>query len=71
MRCAPPEPFIAQSILAAPGWARIGITMPDPGLRERAAHELARAITAGGSQTPIADPDPLPLRGASRNMRNR
>jgi hypothetical protein len=35
---------IAASILTAPGWARVGISMPDPGMRERAAAELARAI---------------------------
>jgi len=35
---------IAASILSAPGWARVGITMPDPGMRERAASELARSI---------------------------
>lgn len=40
-----PSPFfIAHSILSAPAWARLGITMPDPGLRERAAAELALAI---------------------------
>jgi hypothetical protein len=33
--------IIAASILAAPGWARIGITMPKDDLRQRAAEELA------------------------------
>ncbi|MFD2427342.1 DUF6771 family protein [Sphingobium scionense] len=28
-------------ILAAPGWARVGLTMPDEELRERAANALA------------------------------
>ena len=35
---------LAASILNAPGWARVGITMPDPAMRERAAGELARSI---------------------------
>jgi hypothetical protein len=36
--------LIAEAILQAPGWARIGITEPKPHLREDAAAELARAI---------------------------
>lgn len=40
----PPHAAISSAILAAPGWARVGITMPDDRLRERAAEELARAI---------------------------
>ena len=28
-------------LLAAPGWARVGLTMPDPRMRERAADTLA------------------------------
>jgi hypothetical protein len=35
---------LAASILSAPGWARVGINMPDPAMRERAASELARSI---------------------------
>ena len=35
---------ISSAILAAPGWARVGITMPNDRLREEAAEELARAI---------------------------
>jgi hypothetical protein len=35
---------ISSAILAAPGWARVGITMPNDRLREQAAEELARAI---------------------------
>jgi hypothetical protein len=30
--------------MVAPGWARVGITMSDPSMRERAASELARSI---------------------------
>ncbi|WP_225009723.1 DUF6771 family protein [Novosphingobium percolationis] len=37
---------IAKAILAAPGWARVGITAPNERLREDAALELARAITS-------------------------
>ena len=37
---------VAEAILSAPGWARVGITAPAPYLREDAAHELARAILA-------------------------
>lgn len=36
--------LIAEAILQAPGWARIGITAPSPVMREDAAAELARAI---------------------------
>jgi hypothetical protein len=36
--------IIAASILAAPGWARVGITMPKDHVRERAAEELALSI---------------------------
>ena len=35
---------VAETILAAPGWARVGITAPVSHLRVAAAHELARAI---------------------------
>ncbi|WP_341850099.1 DUF6771 family protein [Sphingomonas immobilis] len=52
-----PDTAIAESILAAPGWARVGITMPDPCLRERAAQELARAIAAGVASPCTTDPD--------------
>ncbi|RYD44303.1 MAG: hypothetical protein EOP63_06530 [Sphingomonadales bacterium] len=37
---------VAEAILSAPGWARVGITAPAPHLRDDAAHELARAILA-------------------------
>ncbi len=55
-----PDAAIADAILSAPGWARVGITMPDAGLRERAAHELARSIVEGLTDRP-ADADQLPL----------
>lgn len=31
-------------LLTAPGWARVGLTMPDARLRERAADTLAATI---------------------------
>ena len=38
------EHTIAEAILAAPGWARVGLTAPAERLREEAARELARVI---------------------------
>lgn len=38
---------IAETILAAPGWARVGITAPTSHIRVEAAFELARAIIDG------------------------
>lgn len=35
---------VAETILAAPGWARVGITAPTSHIRVEAAFELARAI---------------------------
>lgn len=37
---------VAETLLAAPGWARVGLTAPKHHLRIEAAHELARAIIA-------------------------
>lgn len=45
---------ISSAILAAPGWARVGITMPNDRLREQAAEELARAIV---DRLHAAEPD--------------
>lgn len=56
---------IAETILAAPGWARVGITAPAPHVRDDAAHELARvilaAIEAGGFIPSAGDQPVLPL----------
>lgn len=56
---------VAETILAAPGWARVGITAPAPHVRIDAAHELARiiltAIEAGDLAAPVADQPVLPL----------
>src|SRR3546814_4906303 len=50
---------VADTILAAPGWARLGITAPASHVRTDAAHELARvivaAIEAGGFAAPAAE----------------
>lgn len=50
---------VADALLAAPGWARIGITAPKESMRQAAAHELALTITRlfAGDTTP--DPDQL------------
>lgn len=45
---------LSAAILHAPGWARVGITMPDEDMRERAATALADAIMEeldGGGRT--------------------
>ena len=56
---------IADTILTAPGWARLGITESKPHLRTDAAHELARviveAIKAGDVGAPAAEQPALPL----------
>jgi len=52
---------IAASILEAPGWARVGLTMPDRAMREKSAQELARVIVERLMSLPTADSDQLPL----------
>lgn len=49
------QSLIAEAILQAPGWARIGITAPSHVMREDAAAELARAIL-DHAQTPATNP---------------
>lgn len=57
-----PDPTqISDAILAAPGWARVGITMPCERLRERAAHELACSIVEQITGGPSPHPDQLKL----------
>jgi hypothetical protein len=46
---------IADTILAAPGWARIGITAPTSHIRSEAAQELARVIADKLAQPPSPD----------------
>ena len=55
---------LATILLNAPAWARLGLTVRDPRLRERAADALAATIVARLDQ-PANEPDrnqlPLPL----------
>ena len=57
------ESAIADALLAAPGWARVGLSAPTNRMREDAASELARVIL--GEIEPDAQPcreqDRLPL----------
>ena len=48
---------IANAILTAPGWARVGITAPAERLREEAAQELAAVILTAESAAPAEVPD--------------
>lgn len=50
------ETAIATIILRAPGWARVGITVPDDRLRDAAAGELARTIV---EQLDVPLPEPF------------
>ncbi len=50
------ETAIATIILRAPGWARVGITVPDDRLRDAAAGELARTIV---EQLEVPLPEPF------------
>lgn len=50
---------IAHALLAAPGWARVGITAPKEYLREEAARELARVVLQGTEVAPEACTDQL------------
>lgn len=38
------ETTLAEALLTAPGWARVGLSAPTPMMREDAAGELARVI---------------------------
>lgn len=53
-----PETAIADALLAAPGWARVGIAAPAEHIREAAAIELARAVL-DGSERQVDSPDQL------------
>lgn len=55
-----PTATIAKAILDAPGWARVGITMPDSNMREKAAAELA--LTIADHLAPAEEPDPRQLK---------
>lgn len=53
---------LAQAILTAPAWARVGITAPTQNIREAAAQELARQIgKIVGIEPNQPDPRQIPL----------
>lgn len=54
---------LANMFVAAPGWARVGLTMPDERIRERAANTLAATIIEKleGSSLPDVNQLNLPL----------
>lgn len=54
---------VADALLAAPGWARVGIAAPTETIREAAARELALAIARllAGNDTDAPDPNQLVL----------
>ncbi len=54
---------LSSILLAAPGWARVGLTMPDERMRERAADALAAMIIEklDGSAPPDVNQLNLPL----------
>lgn len=55
---------LSDAILTAPGWARVGITMPDQHMRQRAADELAATIVerlTRADQQPDRDQLSLPI----------
>lgn len=53
---------IADALLAAPGWARLGLTEPSEHIRRQAARELALAIVEDlGGDTGVPDPGQLAL----------
>ncbi|WP_370307191.1 DUF6771 family protein [Sphingobium abikonense] len=52
----PDSLWLAQSLLAAPGWAKVALTAPNERLRENAALELAQSILVAWERQP-AMPD--------------
>ena len=56
------EELIANALLSAPGWARVGLTMHDDRTRNSAAQELAACIADElASPTQIVDRDQIAL----------
>jgi hypothetical protein len=56
------EQSVADALLHAPGWARVGLCAPTSWMREEAARELARAVIDGkGDAVPSGDQEQLPL----------
>ncbi len=53
---------IADAILEAPGWARVGITLPSDHIRQQSARELAQTIAERiGDMAKAPDPNQLAL----------
>lgn len=48
----PDSLWLAQSLLNAPGWARVALTAPNERLREQAAVELAQTIIVAMERPP-------------------
>ena len=48
----PDSLWLAQSLLNAPGWARVALTAPNERLREQAAVELAQTIIVAMKRPP-------------------
>lgn len=44
------EQSVAEALLHAPGWARVGLCAPTSWMREEAARELARAVIDSKSE---------------------
>ncbi|WP_366510229.1 DUF6771 family protein [uncultured Sphingomonas sp.] len=55
-------PAIASMLLTAPAWARLGLTVRDERLRERAADAMAVRIVRGLGEGQEPNPDQLTLR---------
>ena len=57
------ETAVAEALLTAPGWARVGLTAPNAWMREDAARELARTILSrvDGAAVPASEQEQLPL----------
>lgn len=49
---------VADALLAAPGWARVGIAAPTETIREAAAQELALSVTRLLADDADRAPDP-------------
>lgn len=52
---------LSQIILNAPAWARVGLTMRDERMRERAADALAASIMERLNPLPKPDPNQMNL----------
>ncbi|PNU04641.1 DUF6771 family protein [Novosphingobium guangzhouense] len=53
---------LSEALLNAPSWAKVGLTMPERTMREKAAKELAQTIVERLTDYPGApDPDQLNL----------